>query len=196
MNQPSTRRRWAAIALMAAGVLAVPSVAAPPALAAARTRSHHEHHGHHAKHKGAAVVRVERSKDFGRILSTTSGQTLYVLLSKTGSSLPCSGACTTVWPPELTHAKPRAPKALRAKLLGTTKSGKERQVTYDHHPLYRFRGDTSKGQTNGEDVKSFGGEWYVIARNGKPVKAALTTSKSGSGGSGGYGGSGGSGGGW
>lgn len=206
MDQPSTRRRWAAFVLMAASVLAVPSVVAvPPAAAVARShRSHdhhgrrdhhgrHSHHGHHGHHgHGDAVVRVTKTKDFGHILETKSGQTVYVLLSKTGSPLPCSGACQTVWPPVLTHAaKLRAPKPLRSKLLGTTKSGKRHQVAYDHHPLFRYRGDTSKGQTNGEDIKSYGGEWYVIGPNGKPVKAAVTASKGKSGSSGGYGGSGG-----
>lgn len=198
MEQPSTRRRWfAAVLVTAAAALAVPALAAPPAGAAARAHAHHAHHADHAhhrhggKHGGAAVVREERSKHFGEIVATKAGQTVYMLISKTGSSLPCSGACLSLWPPVVTHAKPKVPKGLRAKLLGITKSGREHQVTYDHHPLFRFKGDTTKGQTNGEGIKSFGGEWFVVGADGKPVKASLAASSKGkSGGSGGGYGSG------
>jgi predicted lipoprotein with Yx(FWY)xxD motif len=30
------------------------------------------------------------------------------------------------------------------------------------HPLYRFGGDRSKGQANGEGIKSYGGVWHVV----------------------------------
>ena len=189
MNQPSTRHRRLAAVLVVAAALAVPSLAAAPSAGAvARTHRHHTNHANHrhaTKHGGAAVVREARSKNFGNIVTTTSGQTVYELLSKSGSSLPCSGACPSLWPPVLTRTKVRVLKGLDAKLLGTTKRGRVRQVTYDHHPLYRFKGDTSKGQTNGEGIKSFGGEWFVVGANGKPVRAALTAAKKGSGGSGG-----------
>ena len=44
--------------------------------------------------------------------------------------------------------------------------GGKLQLTYDGHPLYRYAGDQSKADANGEGV---GGQWFV-------VKARLTES--------------------
>jgi predicted lipoprotein with Yx(FWY)xxD motif len=42
-------------------------------------------------------------------------------------------------------------------------------VTYAGHPLYRFFGDTKRGQTNGEGLKDFGAAWYVLMPSGKKI---------------------------
>jgi predicted lipoprotein with Yx(FWY)xxD motif len=36
------------------------------------------------------------------------------------------------------------------------------QVTLRGMPLYRFSGDTAKGQANGQGIKSFGGAWHAV----------------------------------
>jgi predicted lipoprotein with Yx(FWY)xxD motif len=60
-------------------------------------------------------------------------------------------------PPLISSGKPRAAAGAKASLLGTTRRADGRlQVTYNHHPLYTFVKDTSKGQTNGERVNAFG----------------------------------------
>ena len=62
------------------------------------------------------------------------------------------------------------------------------QVTYNHHPLYTFVKDTGKGQTNGEGVSAFGGEWYAVSAAGATVvKAAATGTGGGDPAPGGYG---------
>jgi predicted lipoprotein with Yx(FWY)xxD motif len=38
--------------------------------------------------------------------------------------------------------------------------GGKLQLTYDGHPLYRYAGDRSKADANGEGV---GGQWYRVA---------------------------------
>ena len=57
------------------------------------------------------------------------------------------------------------------------------QVTYKHHPLYLFANDTKKGQTNGEELDTFGAEWYALSPAGARIAEAATTGS----GSGGYG---------
>jgi predicted lipoprotein with Yx(FWY)xxD motif len=42
-------------------------------------------------------------------------------------------------------------------------------VTYAGHPLYRFVGDTKRGQTNGEGLKDFGAAWYALMPSGKKI---------------------------
>jgi len=36
------------------------------------------------------------------------------------------------------------------------------QVTLRGMPLYRFAGDSAKGQANGEGIKAFGGTWHAV----------------------------------
>jgi predicted lipoprotein with Yx(FWY)xxD motif len=53
-------------------------------------------------------------------------------------------------------------------LLGTTKRKDGTvQVTYDGHPVYTFFLDKKPGETNGNDVDFFGGEWYALQPNGE-----------------------------
>ena len=64
----------------------------------------------------------------------------------------------------------RAAAGVRASILGTTKRADGRlQVTYNHHPLYRFVKDTKKGQTQGEQLSAFGGVWYAVSSAGAKV---------------------------
>jgi len=180
MIQPSSRR------LLAVGMLTAAAALAVPALPATSAGANTAHAGKADKAKGAQV-RMVPSKKYGKILVSSSGRTLYVLVSGSGASLPCGGTCASLWPPLLTKGKPHGVRGLRSKLLGTKKHGKSLQVTYKHHPLFMYAGDSGKGQFHGEGIKSFGGTWYVLSLSGSPVKAATSSS----GGSGGYGSSGG-----
>jgi predicted lipoprotein with Yx(FWY)xxD motif len=84
------------------------------------------------------------------------------------------------WPPLIASGKPLATAGAKASLLGTTKRADGRlQVTYNHHPLYRFAKDTKKGQTNGEEVDAFGAHWYALSPAG--AKVEKNDAKSGNG---------------
>ncbi len=41
--------------------------------------------------------------------------------------------------------------------------GGKLQLTYDGHPLYRYAGDRSKADANGQGV---GGQWFVVKAGG------------------------------
>jgi Secreted repeat of unknown function len=67
-------------------------------------------------------------------------------------------------------------------------------VTYNGHPLYFFAQDKKAGQTTGEGVNHFGGEWYAVGaagskveKPGSPTPTPTTTSSGGGGGGGGGG---------
>src|SRR6266550_2955818 len=48
--------------------------------------------------------------------------------------------------------------------LGTiTRSGGNRQVTYNGHPLYLFIKDAKPGQTTGQGVTAFGAAWFAVS---------------------------------
>jgi predicted lipoprotein with Yx(FWY)xxD motif len=106
----------------------------------------------------------------GRILVNSSGHTLYLFGKDKNGKSSCSGMCASFWPPLITTGKPRAGTGAKASLLGTTKRADGRlQVTYNHHPLYMFKKDTKKGQTNGEGLSAFGATWYAVSPAGARV---------------------------
>ena len=139
----------------------------------------------------AAGARVAvASSGLGRILVDGRGHTLYLFAKDKHGKSSCTGQCAAFWPPLITAGKPRAAAGTKASLLGTTKRPDGRlQVTYNHHPLYTFVKDTTKGQTNGEELDVFGAEWYAITAAGAKVEKADASSSDGDGypAAGGYG---------
>jgi predicted lipoprotein with Yx(FWY)xxD motif len=143
-----------------------------------------------ASKSSRASVGVAQSK-LGRILVDGRGHTLYLFGKDRRGKSSCSGTCASYWPPLIVSGKPRAASGARASLLGRTKRADGRwQVTYNRHPLYTFALDTKKGQTKGEGLDDFGGEWDAVSPAGVKVEKTASTSGSGnpSGGYGGYGG--------
>ena len=125
---------------------------------------------------GAAKV-AATSSPLGRILVDGRGHTLYLFAKDKHGRSSCVGQCASFWPPLITSGKPRAAAGAKASLLGTTRRADGRlQVTYNHHPLYTFVQDTSKGQTNGEGVNAFGAEWDALSAAGAKVENAGSTS--------------------
>jgi predicted lipoprotein with Yx(FWY)xxD motif len=143
------------IVVAAALVIALASVSA----ATAATRS------------GARATSVGTARTgLGRIAVDARGRTLYLFEKDRGHSA-CSGLCTTYWPPLLTRGKPVAMAGVKQSLLGTIRrSDGRRQVTLAGHPLYRFSGDSRRGQTNGEGLNDFGAGWDVLSPSGKKIE--------------------------
>jgi predicted lipoprotein with Yx(FWY)xxD motif len=118
---------------------------------------------------GPASVSL-RSTKLGRILVDGQGRTLYLFQADKGTTSNCSGACTGIWPPLTTTSRPMAGAGLSAAKLGTARrSDGKLGVTYNGHPLYTYAGDSSPGQTTGEESKDFGAEWDVLSAAGDKV---------------------------
>ena len=131
-------------------------------------------------------VAVANSK-LGRILVDGRGRTLYLFARDRNGRSACSGSCAAYWPPLLTAGKPRAGAGAKASLLGTTRRSDGRlQVTYRHHPLYTYVGDSGKGQTSGQGLNLSGGLWWVLSPAGNKITTGAASMSSGSG-YGGYG---------
>ena len=111
--------------------------------------------------------------------------TLAVVLAGCGSSSSSSsGACAVNWPPLKATGKPTIGTGANASLTSTTsRPGGTKQVTYNGHPLYLFKGDSNPGDTNGQGLNAFGGNWYALSAAGNKI----TKQPSSSGGGGGYG---------
>jgi predicted lipoprotein with Yx(FWY)xxD motif len=110
------------------------------------------------------------------VLVDGSGKTVYLLTADDKTNVTCDDAsgCTKVWPdlplPDgVTAAKAGA--GVNASLLGTMKlSDGETYPTYGGWLLYEYTGDAGPGQAHGQKIKSFGGTWYTIGTDGKPVE--------------------------
>ena len=146
------------------GALGVALAAAGVAAAAAVT---HQSSGMSAT-RGTVNLRQTR---FGKVLVTKSGMTLYLFMKDKTTRSTCYGQCATYWPPLLKKGTLRAGTGVKARLLGTTKrKNGQRQVTYNGHPLYRFKLDKRAGQVAGQGQNFFGGRWWVLNSAGRAVK--------------------------
>ncbi|MEO7002627.1 MAG: hypothetical protein ABI068_12500 [Ktedonobacterales bacterium] len=107
------------------------------------------------------------------VLADNQGMTLYTYKPDTATTVACTGGCASAWP-ALTVAAGATPAGsnLPGK-LSTINGANGNQVEYNGHPLYRYSGDQSQSDANGQGI---GGIWFVVALNGGQ-------SSSGSGGS-------------
>jgi predicted lipoprotein with Yx(FWY)xxD motif len=120
---------------------------------------------------GVAVLTVASAPKIGPILVDAKGLTVYDFHKDKGTASSCYGACEGVWPPVLTEGDPTAGEGASASKLGTTKrKDGSVQVTYAGHPLYTYAADKKPGEANGNDIDSFGAEWYALQGSGQEAE--------------------------
>ena len=118
---------------------------------------------------GVATVTAASTK-LGMVLVDGSGRTLYLFEKDQPDQSACSDVCAAAWPVDHSSGTPRAGSGVQASLLGTIKrSDNTTQVTYNHHPLYYYSGDSGAGQQNGQGLNAFGAAWFVVAPAGGKV---------------------------
>jgi predicted lipoprotein with Yx(FWY)xxD motif len=136
---------------------------------------------------GASGTVNVRTGNLGSYLVDSQGRTLYLFEKDTGTKSMCTGACASLWPPSTTNGRPKAGSKVDAAMLGTsTRSDGKSQLTYNGHPLYRYSGDASAGDTSGEGLTAFGGSWFVVSPAGQKIAGQATTSSTNGGGGYGY----------
>jgi predicted lipoprotein with Yx(FWY)xxD motif len=117
---------------------------------------------------GTVTLKAEHTV-LGTSLATSKGFTLYGFTKDSPMTSACTGSCAATWLP-LTGTPKMAAGGSTPGTLGTiTRAGGVRQATFDGHPLYTYKGDTTPGEVKGNDVAQFGGRWLAI-----PVTAAVT----------------------
>ena len=106
-------------------------------------------------------------------MTTGSGLTLYRFTADPMGKSVCTGACAKIWPP-LTASKGehvQGPKGVKG--LSVINVGHGRwQVAFHNVALYRFTGDTKKGQAHGQDVAHM---WFAVLKSGIPASASTPT---------------------
>jgi predicted lipoprotein with Yx(FWY)xxD motif len=114
----------------------------------------------------AVPVSSAKKAKVGDVVVDAKGFTLYRFTAEAQGRPVCTGACVSTWPPATVRGADGLPKH-----VATVKrpDGGGLQLTYDGHPLYRYSGDQSTADANGDGV---GGQWYA-------VKAGTATSTGG-----------------
>jgi predicted lipoprotein with Yx(FWY)xxD motif len=167
MQQGMTRKRvrFASAGVAVATALTIGVLSAPGA-AAKSTKT---------------VVGVAKASGVGVVLVDKGGMTLYTLTNN-GAAVPCNTECQGFWPPYVVTAGSKVTGAKGVKKLGLTDTD---QVTVNNLPVYRYSGDSKKGQANGEGINTFGGIWHVVKKSG--ASASSTPTKTPGSSTGGYG---------
>jgi predicted lipoprotein with Yx(FWY)xxD motif len=99
------------------------------------------------------------------VVDAKRGMTLYWLSPETRKHLLCKSTCTGFWPPltvKSLHTKVRAAFGIQGKLTVFKRPDGKFQVALRGEPLYRYSGDSARGQANGNGIKSFGGTWHAV----------------------------------
>jgi predicted lipoprotein with Yx(FWY)xxD motif len=99
------------------------------------------------------------------VLAAPNGRTLYRLKPETARHVLCGTDCLPFWPALTVKSKTtkvKLPAGIKGK-IGYLKRGKRWQVTLGGKPLYMYGGDSGKGEANGQNIKTFGGTWLVLA---------------------------------
>ncbi len=106
-------------------------------------------------------------KHVGRVLTTGSGLTLYRFTSDPMGKSVCTGVCARQWPPFAASKGDHVAGPKGVKGLSVIDVGHGRwQVAFDDVALYRFKGDSKKGQAKGQGVE---GTWFAVLKSGIPA---------------------------
>jgi predicted lipoprotein with Yx(FWY)xxD motif len=119
------------------------------------------------------------------VLTNAQGFVLYWFAIDTPTTSNCSAQCASFWPPLIGTPTLGSGVSLTGKLGTIKRANGQLQATYDGHPLYLFKSDTSAGMWTGNDLNASGGLWWMMTSTGKKDKHkdTATAPASGSGGS-------------
>jgi predicted lipoprotein with Yx(FWY)xxD motif len=113
---------------------------------------------------GGTSLHVAENSQFGQILATADGMTLYTFAIDTPEVSNCTDSgCVAIWPPYTVDAQPTAGSSVQGKLSTITRSDGSKQVTYNGSPLYSFAFDKNPGEAKGDGLSDFGGIWHVVS---------------------------------
>lgn len=91
------------------------------------------------------------------VLKDAKGLTLYYFTPDSSTTIACTGACASNWPPLLSSSDSPAASNLSGK-LSVLDGPNGKQVLYNGHPLYKYGKDVDSGDAYGQGI---GGKWFV-----------------------------------
>ena len=115
------------------------------------------------------------STSLGRVLVDGAGRTLYLLTADRPGTSSCDAGCLSYWPAVAPPAGSSLPGVTAPAGRVTTPDGTP-TATVAGWPLYTFVKDAKPGDVTGEGVQSFGGTWWAVSPDGRPVKPGGSSS--------------------
>jgi len=121
------------------------------------------------------TVKLAESDEYGQYL-TVDDRPVYLFTTDTRgaggaeAAVSCSGDCLGAWPLVTTEASAEAGDGAMSDMVGTMEHEGETVVTYNGWPLYHFARDSAGNPPNGQEIESFGGEWYLIGPDGTRIE--------------------------
>lgn len=121
---------------------------------------------------GDATLATNTRGDLGEILVDGTKRTLYAFSKDTPKNPTCYGACAETWLPLLSKSDhPAGGIGIDDASTGTVmRSDGGKQATYKGIPLYQYAGDEIDSDAKGQGFDLFGGQWYVLTKDGVPLK--------------------------
>ncbi|HEY6433753.1 MAG TPA: hypothetical protein VIZ17_17370 [Acetobacteraceae bacterium] len=124
----------------------------------------------HAQYAPATKLALGQKAPYGKYLTDGNGRALYMFTADKKGRSTCDSACAEAWPPLTSGGQVSAGAGLiKAKIGHATRVGGEQQVTYNGMPLYYFARDQTAGSAAGEDIKAYGGTWYLVSPAGQKI---------------------------
>jgi predicted lipoprotein with Yx(FWY)xxD motif len=179
------RNRWWVAPCTAAAVLVIAACGSSGSPSSSAS-SHSASAAPAAAGTGMAAGIKTASTSMGTVLTTAKGFTIYWFALDTPTKSNCNGSCAAFWPPVTGHPSAASGVSLPGKWGTIKRSNGALQATYDGHPLYTYKGDTSPGQVKGNGLNLSGGKWWAMTPSGAKL-AAHPSPTSSSSSSGGYG---------
>jgi predicted lipoprotein with Yx(FWY)xxD motif len=106
------------------------------------------------------ALKVASKGKLGRVLVDAQGRTLYRYTPDHAGQSTCAGTCAKIWPPAtVTGSGPFTGTGIKGTVATLTRAGGAKQLSFDGMPLYRFTGDASTADANGQGVQHI---WFVI----------------------------------
>ncbi|MFF4505751.1 hypothetical protein [Streptomyces sp. NPDC001401] len=117
------------------------------------------------------MLMAKTVKGMGSMVTDGKGMTLYRYDKDqpTPSKWTCAGECTKTWMPVMVQDSVQT-MGVEKSLLGTVHRDGMKQLTLGGWPLYRYMGDTTAGQMNGQGKDE---AWYAVTPSGK--KSTMTS---------------------
>ncbi len=126
--------------------------------------------GKPARHISRATFGAfDGGKAFAPLLVTAHGRYVYTFSRDTATASHCTGRCAREWRPVLTSGRPRVLRGsgLAGRKLGAiTRPNGTLQVTYMHHPLYRWAKHDGRHDYFTNALGSQGGSFFLESVTG------------------------------
>ena len=125
-------------------------------------------------------LRTRTAPTVGEYLTDSSGRAVYMFVVDRKNESACSGPCAEAWPPlppgGADGATTNASAPIQIEMIrAISRADHRRQMTYNGMPLYYYEDDERPGDIKGEGKNEFGGLWYVVSPDGRPIKPGAAT---------------------